>query len=173
MDTPQMDAPQDTQPRSTYRISSTAALIALGLAIVIGAGLYFGGLNQGRGDLAAQKTQYEQQIKAGKTALDQRQAELAGVRNHNHMMQARIDLYRTAIDLDERNFGIANQRLREVTDALDQIKTADGGIDTAKVAALAKSIASSNINVATNLQQQRARILDFAARLDAIAASTP
>ena len=168
-----MDTPPDTQSRSTHRISTTTALIALGIAIVIGAGLYFGGLKQGRGELAAQKTQYEQQVHAGKTALAKSQAELAGVRNHSHMMQARIGLYRTANDLDQRNFGIANQRLREVTDALDQIKTADGGIDTAKVAALRKLIASSNINVATNLQQQRTQILDFAARLDAIAASAP
>lgn len=171
-----MDTPPDSQTRSTHQIATTTLLVALGIAIVIGVALYFGGLKQGQGELAAQKTHYEQQVQAGKTALGESQAELAGVRNHNHLMQARVALYRTAIDLDQRNFGIANQRLHEVTDALDQIKTGDtktagGGIDTAKVAALRKSIASSNINVATNLQQQRAQILDFATRLDAIAAS--
>lgn len=166
-----MDTPPDTETRSTHQISTTTLLIALAIAIVIGVALYFGGLKQGQGELAAQKTQYEQQVQAGETALGKSQAELAGVRNHNHLMQARVALYRTTIDLDQRNFGIANQRLGEVTSALDQIKTADGGIDTAKIAALRKSIASSNINVATNLQQQRAQILDFAARLDAIAAS--
>ncbi len=164
-----MDTPPDTRTRSTHQVPTTVILIALGLAIVVGAGLYFFGLKQGRDELAAQKTHYEQQVQAGKTALGKSQAELAGVRNRNHLMQARVALYRTAIDLDQRNFGIANQRLHAVTDALDQIKSGDGGIDTAQVAALRKSIAASNVNVATNLQQQRAQILLFARRLDAIA----
>ncbi len=166
-----MDTPTDTQTRSTHQVTTTTLLITLGIAIVIGVALYFVGLKQGQSELAAQKTHYEQQVQAGKTALDKSQAELAGVRNHNHLMQARVALYRTAIDLDQRNFGIANQRLHAVAEALDQIKTADGGIDPEKIAALRKSIAASNVNVATNLQQQRAQILDFAARLDAIAAS--
>ncbi len=166
-----MDTPPDTKTRSTYPVSTTTILITLGIAIVIGVALYFGGLKQGQSELAAQKTHYEQQVQAGKTALGKSQAQLAGVRNHNHLMQARVALYRTATDLDQRNFGIANQRLHDVTDALDQIKTADGGIDTAKIVALRKLIAASNVNVATNLEQQRAQILDFAARLDAIAAA--
>lgn len=166
-----MNAPVNDATPSTHQVSTTAMLIALGIAIVIGAGLYFGGLSQGRGELAAQKTHYEQQIQAGRTELGKRQAELAAVRNHNRLMQARVALYRTAIDLDQRNFGIANGRLQEASGALAQIKSGDGGIDTAKVAELRASIAATNINVATNLQQQRAQILDLAARLDAIAAA--
>lgn len=162
------DSPTDST-RNDHTVSTQTLLIALGVVALIAAGLYFVGLNQGRKELAAQKTDYEQQVDERNQALSKSEAELAGVRNRNHLMHARVAIYRTAVDLDQRNFGIASGRLDEAADALGEIGNQSSGIDVARVTALKESIETSDFTVGADLESQRTRVLDFAAQLDSIA----
>ena len=155
--------------RQGHLVSTRVMLIAAGIFIVIAAVLYYVGMTQGRRELAAQKTHYEQQLAQIDQSLNTTRDELAAVRNHNHLMQARVALYRTTIDLDQRNFGIASTRLHDAADALGQIRKDTGGIDLAKIAALKDAIGASDFTVAADLETQRANVLGFATQLDAIA----
>ncbi|QOW20533.1 hypothetical protein INQ41_05845 [Lysobacter ciconiae] len=157
-------------PRQGHLVSTTAMLITAGVFIVIAGVLYYVGLSQGRKELATQKVHYEQQIEQGNQTLGAAKADLAKVQNRNYLMRARVDLYRTAVDLDQRNFGIANTRLHEAADSLGQIQKDAGGIDLGGVAKLKDAIESNDFTVAADLEGQRANVLDFAAQLDAIAA---
>lgn len=158
-----------TTSRQSHQLSTKAILIGLGVFVLIAAVLYYVGMTQGRKELSTQKTHYEQQIDQSNQTLKNSQAELAQARNRNHLMQARIALYRTTMDLDQRNFGIASRRLDEAADALGQIGNASSGIDLEKVSALKESIEASDFTVATDLESQRSRVLEFAAELDGIA----
>ena len=150
-------------------------LIAVAVVIALLLGVYFWGHFQTRSQLGAQQTEHEQRITAVQDQLQKAQAQLAIANNRNQLLLARTDLYRTAADLDARNFGTANTRLQEAAAALGKVDATGGDLDAAKLAALRGAIAKTNINVATNLQQQRNQVLDFAAQLDAmaLAASTP
>ncbi|MEO6169432.1 MAG: hypothetical protein ABIO84_00595 [Lysobacter sp.] len=166
-----MNDTANTTTRHAHELSSKVILIALGIFVVVAAVLYYVGMTQGRKELAAQKTQYEQQLQQSTQALDKSGAELADVRNRNHLMHARVAIYQTAIDLDQRNFGVASDRLHEAADALGNIGSGSSGIDVAKVATLKQTIETSDFTVAADLESQRARVLAFAAELDAIAAN--
>lgn len=157
--------------RRTHTISTQALLITMGVVAIIAAGLYFVGLTQGRKELSVQKTQYEQQVEEGQQKLNTSNAKLVEASNQNHLMKARVALYRTAVDLDQRNFGMASGRLQEAADALGLIvKSDDSRIDVAKVTALKESIETSDFTVAADLESQRVLVLDFATTLDGIAA---
>ncbi len=163
------DSAPTTTPNS-HAISTRTLLIAVGVFVLIAAGLYFLAMSQGRKELAIQKTQYQQQVDQGVQALNKSQAELAAMRDRNYLMHARVAVYRTAVDLDQRNFGIASGRLNEAAEALGKIGKGSTGIDLTKVAALKQSIETSDFTVAANLESQRTRVLEFAAQLDGIAA---
>lgn len=167
-----MNDTTNTTPRPAHQFSTKAILIGLGVFVLIAAALYYVGMTQGRKELATQKAHYEQQIQQGNQALETDRAELASVRNRNHLMRARVALYRTAIDLDQRNFGVASGRLHEAAEALGQIGKSGDSIDLAKVSALKEAIESSDFTVAADLESQRSRVLEFAAELDGIAADT-
>ncbi len=168
-----MNDTSTTTPRPAYQFSTKAVLIGLGVFVVIAAALYYLGMTQGRQELATQKTQYEEQIHQANQALESGRAELADVRNRNHLMQARVALYRTAIDLDQRNFGVASGRLQQAAEALGNLRKSSDGIDLAKVSTLKKAIEASDFTVAADLESQRSRVLEFAAELDGIAADSP
>lgn len=160
---------ENTAAQEGHQLSNNALLIALAVFVIIAAAMYYVGLSQGRKELATQQTHYEQQIEQGEQALTKNKAELASVRNRNHLMHARVALYRTAVDLDQRNFGIASGRLHEAADALGKIKKGTDGIDLEKVSELKESIETSDFTVAADLESQRANVLRFAKQLDAIA----
>ena len=161
-----------TTTQQGHELSSKVILIALGIFVLVAAALYYFGLTQGRNELAAQKTQYEQQLQQGTQALEKSDATLADVRNRNHLMDARVAIYRTAIDLDERNFGVASDRLHEAAEALGKMGKGSSGIDMARVSTLKQTIESSDFTVAADLESQRARVLEFASELDAIASAS-
>lgn len=155
---------------ATASMSSRTLLIAAAVVALLILGVYFWGQFQTRSQLDAQQSDHEQRITAVQQQLQKAQADLSASNNRNQLLLARTDLYRTAADLDARNFGTANTRLQAAAAALGQVVTAGGDLDAGKLATLRAAIAKTNINVATDLQQQRAQVLDFAAQLDALAA---
>ena len=99
-------------PAKTITLPLNAALIVAGVAVALMIALYFGGLlsarSQGASELAAQKKQYDGQVSGLQADKQKAEADLAASQNLTHLMQARGSLYRTSLDLDQRNFGTAN-----------------------------------------------------------------
>ncbi|MEO6908957.1 MAG: hypothetical protein ABI210_13810 [Abditibacteriaceae bacterium] len=129
--------------------------ISLIIAILIAIGLYVAGLMKGRAEVSVLQSQ-----------LTQAQAHLAISQNQQYLMQADAALYHTAIDLDQRNFGTANDRLKEAADALGKVTQDSTNLNLAGIAQLRSSITALNINVAVNLEDQRTQVLTIAMRLD-------
>ena len=87
------------------------------------------------------------------------------------LVQARLGLFQALNDLDQRNFGVASERLREAAARFDGVDAAALGLDPAMLSALQAEIAGTQVLVATDFEQQRLRLLELAARLEAQAAS--
>ncbi len=141
-------------------------LIAVAAALLLGAILYGIGLSQGRAQLAAQKTGYDGQIQGLQAQVDVGKKELAAAQNRTRLVQARAGLYRTALDLEKRNFGTANTHLKESAATLGQVQ--GGDMDRARLGALKENLAKTDINVATDLEEQRKQMLDFARQVEAL-----
>ncbi|MDQ3269866.1 MAG: hypothetical protein M3Q11_06725 [Pseudomonadota bacterium] len=157
------------------RASSARNLIiaAVAIALLIILGVYLWGNAQTRNQLSAQQTEHDQRIGQLQSQLQATQGELASARSRNQLLMARTDLYRAAAALDLRNFGIANTHLRQAEQALGKVDASNANLDAAKLNQLRSSIDALDINVATNLQDQRNRVLEVASRLDAIALEGP
>lgn len=163
MNTSDPNARPATPSKSTKALVAAAAVVVVLLLIV-----YLWGQSQTRERLSAQESDYQQRIVAVEKRLETTQEELVSATNRNRLLMARTDLYRAAADLDQRNFGTANTRLQEAAATLAKIDPSRRDIDAKQLGALRASIAETNINVATDLQQQRNRVLDLAAQLDAL-----
>lgn len=163
----------DTDPRPA-KASQTRNLIIVAVVVValLVLGVYLWGNVQTRNQLSAQQTDYDQRISAMQERLQTTEQELAATQNQNLVLMARTDLYRAAAALDQRNFGIANSHLRQVEQALDQVDAASAGLDATQFNQLRSSLDGLNINVATDLQDQRNKVHGLASQLDAIALDT-
>ncbi|MDQ3510482.1 MAG: hypothetical protein M3414_02100 [Pseudomonadota bacterium] len=163
----------DTDPRPAKASQARNLII---MAVVVAAllilGVYLWGNVQTRNQLSAQQTEHDQSISTLQERLQTTERELAATRNRNLLLMARTDLYRAAAALDQRNFGIANTHLRQVEQALGKVDAASAGLDVAGLNQLRSSLDGLNINVATDLQDQRNQVLSLASQLDAIALDT-
>lgn len=163
----------NTNPSSVTAPTSKLKPILIGVvsALILAAILYGVGLRQGRAQLDAQKASYDSQVQTLQSQVATARAELASARNATRLIEARTGFYRTALDLERRNFGIANTRLRESAATLALVK--DAGLDAARLSALQKQVAATSINVATDLEAQRRQVLEFAAELEALTLTPP
>jgi len=132
-------------------------IVAVALAIA----LYLGGLWHGRSQATAQKEQCLQQLK-------DRDTRLVAAENQVHFFKARTALFQTALDLDQRNFGLANAHLREADDPLKRLNAGSLGINKPLLDALRQEVAITNIQVAIDLEVPRNQILNFEKRLDSL-----
>ena len=114
---------------------------------------------QARGELAAAKATCSQRLES----LGQR---LSAAEAANRLLQARIAIYRCLTDLDQRNFGIANTRVREAAVALAAIDPARLGIDATHLDTIRRAVSETNIAVTLDLEEQRNRLLGIAVQLD-------
>lgn len=144
-----------------------ALLIGTAIALAVAAGLYFGGLWQGREQVKAEKEKIALQLNASNASLDTARAELAGASNRSYLMEAQARIYRAIADLDQRNFGIANEQLKLAAGALGKITGPVGALTTQQINQIRTAVAALDLNVAVNLEQQRAMLLQLAKSLDA------
>lgn len=147
-------------------------VIALVVVIVLGAGLYFAGRWQERGNAEAAREVMEARLREVMDERDRAQADLAAVQARLRLVQARALLFEAALDLERRNFGIANERLDAVTAQLERVRGGSGVADSAALGVLQREVAGMDLRVAENLAEQRSRVLDLAARLDALLQSS-
>ncbi len=140
--------PQGATPPSKLKKLLTKIAIALGLALLV----FLIGLFVGRGPVGDLQERAEQA-----------ETHLALMQDHQHMTEAAMLLYRTALDLDARNFGTANDRLDESASVLELVGPAGSEFES-----LRTSVAAMDINVAQDLAGQRAAVLGFAETLQSI-----
>ncbi len=129
-------------------------LIGVLVTTITGAALYGIGWFQGRSQFSSNDEEIQQELK-------QIKEQLITERNRSYLMEARGDLYDTAVNLDERNFGMANTRLQEASAALAKVEDTSGNLNISKIQELQKAVAKKNINVAVNLEQQRNTVLSY------------
>lgn len=129
-------------------------LISIVIVTITGAALYGAGWWQGRSQFSSDDESIERELRVAKE-------DLIIARNRTYLMEARGDLYDTTVNLDERNFGMANTRLQQAAAALGKVEDVNGNLNINKIRELQKAIASKNVNVAVNLEQQRNTILSY------------
>jgi hypothetical protein len=142
--------------------------IGVALALTLGAALYFGGRWHERGRAAGERAERIEEVEAVRMELAGARAELAAAEDRIRLLRARALLFETAVDLDRRNFGTANQHLHAAAEELQAVRVGGPGMDRQALQNLHRAIAATNLNVATDLEVQRAQIMDFLARLDAL-----
>jgi hypothetical protein len=138
------------------------------VALAAAAVLYFGGRLHERGIAASDRAERIEEVEAARSALARSRGELAAAQDRIRLLWARSLLFETAVDLDRRNFGTANQHLLAASQQLEAVRTGPPSMDIMRMRALQRSIAETNLNVATDLEVQRAQVMDFLARLDAL-----
>ncbi|AFY54022.1 hypothetical protein Riv7116_1461 [Rivularia sp. PCC 7116] len=129
-------------------------LIGIVIATIAGAALYGAGWFQARSQFSSDDDEIKQELQQTKELLNT-------ATNRAYLMEARGDLYDTTVNLDERNFGMANTRLQEAAAALGKIEDTDGNLNIDKIQELQEAVAKKNINVAVNLEQQRNTVLSY------------
>ena len=129
-------------------------MIGVVLATIAGAALYGAGWWQGRSQFSSDDEPIKRELQQTKELLNT-------ATNRAYLMEARGDLYDVTVNLDARNFGMANTRLQEAAAALGKVEDADGSLNINKIQELQKAVAKKNINVAVNLEQQRNTVLSY------------
>ena len=140
---------------------SKAKLFLVGalVVLILGAVLYFVGLQSGRAQLSAQAAKFDVERNGLNSKVTTAETARDAALDRAAMMEARAALYRTAIDLDARNFGTANTHLKEAATALGRVKIPD-------TSQLRSAIEATDLNVAVNLGGQRTQVLGFAEQLN-------
>ena len=111
----------------------------------------------------------------GPVAELQRERDAATIRNA--VLTAETAAYESAVALEARNFGTANDHLRAAEAALASI-SADGNVPglgadaAASLTEVRATLGATDLNVAVDVESQRASVLRMAARLDEIAAAS-
>lgn len=82
------------------------------------------------------------------------------------LVRVRLAIFQAVNDLDQRNFGVASDRLRDAAKLFDQVDAAAIGLDPALLSTLKAEIAGTQVLVATDFEQQRLQLLELAARID-------
>ncbi len=155
-----IDGIQKDSSRSQWKTIATSLL----LAVITGVVLYVFGWWQGSKSVDSG----EKEISKIQQELQASQQQVNLLKNRSYLMQARAALFQSTVDLDQRNFGVANGSLQEAATVLAQVKDGENKLDVVKLGELQKKIAKTNINVAVNLEAQRQQILGFVRELNSL-----
>ena len=164
-----MNAIDSGSPASPSRFKSfKMLLLALVVAIALVAAGYLSASIKAGSRLALHKAENEQTVLALQNDLSTARRALASTTTRNHFLAASAALYRASADLDDRNFGTANEHLQEAADAMAKAAAAGDGADP-EIARLSTVLGQMDINVATDLAAQRSSVLQLAAQIDSLA----
>lgn len=144
--------------------------LALGLLLAYGIGLW-----QRHAALAERDTAHQTALAAQaaeKATLEARLAEIetahTTAESRIALLRTRLGVQRTLIDLDQRNFGTANERLEAAAATLQAADPALLGIDPPVLAEVREQMMATHLVVASDLEAQRLGLLELAARLEAL-----
>lgn len=99
----------------------------------------------------------------------------AAERDHGHalaksaLLQVQVSLMQAAIELDQRNFGIANGHVAAARQALATLDAAALGVDANQLDELEAALDDTDLAVATDFGAQRQVLVDLVARVQALA----
>lgn len=136
-------------------------LIRLGLTALVAA-VFFGGGYLTR-DLPARGMIAEARA-ARDAAESSRRAQVVA----NRLLSANVWVYRAAVALDDRNFGVANNAMDEAVKALEAVTLLEGDPLQTELSAVLTAAQALDISVASNLAPQREALLNLARRVNAL-----
>jgi hypothetical protein len=140
-------------------------VIALVL-VVAGVVAYFVGGMQARMEAS-------QRIAATEAQLQTARSDNASMRSVDLLLRASNAVYRGSVTLAKGNFGTANARLAEAVADLKGVDPAAAGVDAPKLAAVAAAAGGMKVSVTTDLEPQRAAMLQLASAIDALVPLPP
>lgn len=144
------------------RLNWKVLLIALAVVAVCILAAFF----SGRG-LARSAAQAEAAVVA--SSLESANARVAALQARSELLSANIWVYKATTALDNRNFGVANDAMANAVMRLGRIDPGAAKVDPSALAAVQQEAAALKINVATDLQPQRAALLKLAAKVTDLA----
>lgn len=155
-----MADPSGSDRAEVFGLSKRAVLGALGLvAVLVLLGV---GIAIGRGPVPELRETAREALSAEAAAVDR--AETLESRLHGE--EALTLLYRALLDVDARNFGIANDRVRTAAERLGAVDVARLGADPEELEAIRDELSTFDIRVAEDLAGQRSRLMTLAERLN-------
>jgi hypothetical protein len=134
------------------------------LAIVLAAALYALGYMQA-------KKRYETPLNQARGDLESARQQLTDLGARHQMLLARTALYTAAIDLDQRNFGMAGDHVRVARQALQNVSGEAAIAGNPQLQAIREQLSGIDVNVALDVAGQRQQLLALATRLDALMAT--
>jgi hypothetical protein len=138
-------------------------LIVVAFLIVAGIVAYFVGMAVDRSAREREAGVAEQRDAALQGQLQSARGQLASSQSENNLLTANVWAYRATIALDARNFGVANNAVAQVVSSLNKVDSSAADLDPKALAALKSQAGRVKISVATNLEGQRAQLLQLAA----------
>lgn len=144
--------------------------LTIGLLLAYGIGLWQ------RHAMLAERDSVHQAALAAQTAemaaLSAQHAEcetaLAAADARIALLRTRLGVQRALTDLDQRNFGLANERLIAAATLLQAADPALLEVDPVALGAVREQLAATSLMVASDLEAQRLGLLELAARLEAL-----
>jgi hypothetical protein len=163
------DSTSESRPLAGNPIVTGIVGFCLGLLIAYGVGLWqrSSALAEAAEAHAAVVAAKDAELSAAAAKLAESELATRAASARVALVQARLGLHQALNDLDQRNFGVAADRLREAASRFDGIDAAALGLDPALLAALQSEIAGTQVLVASDFEQQRLQILELAARIEA------
>lgn len=143
--------------------------LCAGLIIAYGVGLW-----QRSAALTAQTVTHSAELAAkgaelAASAQRLAEAEHAGLQASSRagLVEVRLAIFQALHDLDQRNFGVADERLRAAAAHFDSIDAAALGLDPSLLDALQAEVAATQVLMAVDLEPLRLHLLELAARIEA------
>lgn len=160
-------------PLSRHPVVTAIVGFCAGLVIAYGIGLWqrSNALSAQAEANAAVVLAKDAEIAAAAERLADAQQAAAAAESRGALTKARLAIFQALNDLDQRNFGVASDRLRDAAAQFDAVDAESLGLDPALLSTLKAEIAGTQVLVATDFEQQRLQLLELAARIDAQAAS--
>jgi hypothetical protein len=154
----------DAQPQGTVSIRRKSLLVAFVVSVGCIALAYGIGRVQTAARITDARAKTVEATRQGESKAHALEAELTALRQKLLRLEASRQLYLSLVALDQRNFGIAQQRLQEASQLLAQSAPPQGGA----LAQLAKTMDESNLVATENISAQRDQVLRWATELDAL-----
>jgi hypothetical protein len=123
---------------------------------------------------AAPKAQVEQlttELSESRDSTTAAQRQRDQARAGMTLREAQVALLQANMELDRRNFGTANEHIERAGERLATIDAATLTLDEARLEALREELAHTNLNLATDLAEQRSHLNRLAAEINDIAAT--
>jgi hypothetical protein len=164
-----LDRSRKADPRplgsdSVHQLLRGAILVALALGPV----LYFVGLLEGRGELETLRAHNEKQLRRVQLQTDRLQTQLVSQEAFSQLLAARGWLYRSIIELDQSNIGLANRDIMTAGSILRTVHPVLVSTDPARIKALKEEIETMTISETADRHTLRRRILRWIEQTDAL-----